>query len=110
MFVSRGRPPFTEAQLRTAVRLAECWADVLRLVDLGTGGANRRTVRKYVELWGIPTDHFDPAAGPRRANQGRTAPLAEVLVEHSTYSRSALKKRVFAEGVKRRECEQCGQG
>lgn len=96
--------------MRTAVRLAECWADVLRLVDLGTRGGNRRTVRKYVELWGIPTDHFDPAAGPRRASRRRMAPLAEVLVERSTYSRSALKKRLFAEGVKRRECEQCGQG
>jgi hypothetical protein len=109
LFVSRGRPPFTEAQLRTAVRLSHCWSDVLRCVDLGTRGNNRRTVQKYVALWGISTEHFDPHIGRRRAGRNRMVPLTDVLVEHSTYSRSALKKRLFDENVKARECEMCGQ-
>jgi hypothetical protein len=32
------------------------------------------------------------------------------LVEGSTFSRHHLKERLFAESLKRRECETCGQG
>jgi hypothetical protein len=37
-------------------------------------------------------------------------PLAEFLTENSTYSRSSLKRRLFAEGFKQRRCELCGVG
>lgn len=37
-------------------------------------------------------------------------PLKYLLVENSTYSRSSLKRRLYAEGVKTRRCEMCGQG
>jgi len=36
-------------------------------------------------------------------------PLSEVLVPNSTYSRGYLKQRLFAEGLKDRRCEMCGQ-
>ena len=74
-------------------------------------GGNHRTIRRYAEeIWRIPVDHFDPAA-VRRAPLGRSAvPLAAVLVEGSTYQRSLLKERLFAEGLKARLCELCGQG
>ena len=74
-------------------------------------GGNHRTIRRYAEeVWRIPVDHFDPAAA-RRAPLGRPAvPLADVLVEGSSYQRSLLKERLFAEGLKARRCELCGQG
>jgi hypothetical protein len=37
-------------------------------------------------------------------------PLAELLVEGSTYPRGHLKRRLFAEGIKEPRCEVCGQG
>jgi hypothetical protein len=37
-------------------------------------------------------------------------PLEEILVEDSNYSRGGLKKRLYAEGIKERHCELCGQG
>jgi transposase-like protein len=37
-------------------------------------------------------------------------PLADVLVERSTYPRGRLKERLFAEGLKERRCKLCGQG
>ncbi len=37
-------------------------------------------------------------------------PLAEVLVRGSTYRRHTLKARLYAEGLKERACELCGQG
>jgi hypothetical protein len=36
--------------------------------------------------------------------------LTEILVENSTYHRGHLKRRLYEEGVKPRECELCGQG
>lgn len=32
------------------------------------------------------------------------------MVEHSSYSRHKLKRRLYDEGLKDRRCEQCGQG
>ncbi|MEO8686610.1 MAG: HNH endonuclease [Solirubrobacteraceae bacterium] len=32
-----------------------------------------------------------------------------MLVEHSTYRRQSLKKRLYAEGLKQRRCELCGR-
>ena len=102
-------PPFTESQLRDAVRQSLCWRDVLRALNRGIAGNNHRTVQKYVALWDIPTDHFDPLARIRRGAATRIRPLEEVLVEHSTYKRESLKMRLYREGLKERRCELCGQ-
>jgi transposase-like protein len=86
------------------------YAEVLRRLGLRAAGGNHRTVRKYVEdVWRIPVDHFD-AQRARSAAPARAIPLAEVLVEGSTYHRGHLKRRLLAEGLKRPECEMCGQG
>ena len=76
-------------------------------------GGNPRTVKKWAERWDIDTGHFDPRASTRaalRKHQNKPKPLEEVLVADSTYSRSNLKVRLYAEGLKRPECELCGQG
>jgi hypothetical protein len=75
-------------------------------------GGNHATLRKYAEqIWRIPTDHFDPHASQRIQLATRVPrPLSEYLTQHSSYSRGALKRRLFAEGVKERRCELCGVG
>jgi hypothetical protein len=68
-------------------------------------------LRKYVdEVWQIPTTHFDPEAVRLARSRPRPAPLDEVLVQGSTYSRAKLKHRQYDEGLKSRQCEICGQG
>jgi hypothetical protein len=103
---------FTETELRAAVAASQSYSAVLRRLGMRAAGGNHGTIRKYVALWGISVDHFDPHATQRR-RAGRPAataqPLAEILVEHSTYSRGHLKERLFREGVKVRVCELCGQ-
>jgi transposase-like protein len=77
-------------------------------------GGNWRTLKSYViNVWRIPIDHFDPHAASRKAlERGRypARPLSEILVAGSTFSRGHLKKRLYAEGLKTRWCELCGQG
>ena len=109
MFVPR-RPPFTEDRLRAVVAESLCMSDVLRALGLRCAGGNPKTIKKYVALWGISTEHFDPHIGRRRAGRTQMLPLEKVLVENSTYSRNNLKRRLYDSGLKERRCEMCGQG
>jgi hypothetical protein len=109
MFVARP-VRFTEAELRDAVAGAFCYAEVLRRLGLRVAGGNPKTIQKYVALWGIPVDHFDPDAVRRRGIRREARPLDAVLVENSTYHRGHLKRRLYAEAIKTPRCELCGQG
>jgi transposase-like protein len=112
MFVSmQRRVRFTEEETRAAVAASKSYSEVLRRLGLRAAGGNHKTIKKYVALWEIPTEHFDPYAALRAANRssGRAQPLEAILVEHSTYSRGHLKARLYREGVKRPVCELCGQ-
>jgi hypothetical protein len=104
------RTRYTEAEAREAVAASRSYAETLRRLGMCQGGGAAEILRKWVRVWGIPVDHFDPHWAARTRNSTRTRPLESVLVEHSTYSRSTLKKRLYGEGLKRPECELCGQG
>jgi hypothetical protein len=108
LFVSERSIRFTEEQARAAIAASLSWAESLRRLDMCASGGNWRTLQKYAQLWQIPTDHFDPYAANRGPRPGKT-PLADVLVENSTYNRASLKRRLFEEGLKERRCELCGQ-
>lgn len=106
------RVRFTEDELRDALARSRSWSEALRRLRYRSAGGNWRTLQKYAAQWGISTDHFDPDAARRvgldRA-RGKPRPLEEVMVKGSSYSRSHLKRRLFAEGLKQRCCEMCGQ-
>jgi hypothetical protein len=105
------RRRYSEDEVRAAVADSLSYAEVLRRLGLRAAGGNHRTIRKYVEdVWRIPVDHFDAQRARRSPAPARASPLAEVLVEASTYHRGHLKRRLLAEGLKRPECEICGQG
>src|SRR4051812_41356619 len=102
---------FSEEEVRVAVAASLSYAEARRRLGLRAAGGNHRTIRKYVEdVWRISVDHFDAAQARAAAGRLRAVPLAEVLVEASTYHRGHLKRRLLEEGLKRLECEMCGQG
>jgi hypothetical protein len=103
------QPPFSEGDARHAIRASRCWADALRRLGYESRGQNFRTLKRHAERWAIPTDHFDPHLSQKRAGKTRLTPLNEVLVAGSSYARGTLKRRLYAEGLKQRKCEQCGQ-
>jgi hypothetical protein len=110
LFVSRS-PRFTESEARAAIAASLSYSEALRRLALRPAGGNHRTLRKYAEeIWHIPTDHFDPDAARRKSLRHEPIPLDEVLIEGSTYSRRSLKARLYATGLKHRQCELCGQG
>jgi hypothetical protein len=110
MFVARRGPRFTEDQARKAIAESSSWTEALRKLNYCPTGGNPKTLKKYARMWGVSTDHFDPYAGVMDRVRKPKKPLAEVLVEHSTYSRSNLKRRLYEDGLKQACCEICGQG
>jgi HNH endonuclease len=104
-------PRYTEAEVRDAVAGARSVAEALRRLGLQPAGGNHRTLKQLIARYDLSTEHFDPywAQHERRAARPAT-PLEVILVEHSTYHRNHLKRRLYDEGLKTRECEMCGQG
>jgi hypothetical protein len=113
MFV-RGQPRYSEDQARKAITASRSYAEALRHLGMCASGGNWKTLKHYATaVWGIEVGHFDPYAASRDAlerNRWSPQPLEKVLVEGSSFSRGQLKKRLYAEGIKQRRCELCGQG
>ena len=89
---------------------AHSMAETLRQLGLRPAGGNHKTLKKLIDHYGISTEHFDPYWTQRGKRRPDATPLETILVEHSTYSRNHLKRRLYDEGLKRRACELCGQG
>ncbi len=103
-------PRYSREQAEAAVVASLSYAETLRRLRMCPTGGGAEVLKKYVGLWDISTAHFDPSAA-QRAGLGHTArPLAEVLVEGSSYHRQHLKRRLLAERLKEPACELCGQG
>lgn len=106
----RRRPRWTDDQLREAVAAATSYAQAIRTLGLVPAGGNFVQVQRRIRELALDTSHFlgrgwnvgwkvDPR--PR-------LPLAEVLVAGRWTTSHALKKRLFAAGLKQPRCELCG--
>ena len=93
-------PRWTEQQLRDAVAVSDSYSDVLRHFGLRTAGGNAGTVLRWAERWDISMEHFTHGANRLVGRPRQARPLDEVLVEHSTYGRGSLKKRLYDAGVR----------
>jgi ribosomal protein S27AE len=109
MFV-RGGPRYNKDEAQAAIAGSLSWTEALRRLGMCQSGGGHLILKKYAALWGISTDHFDPYASLRGSGIRRRKPLAEILVEHSRFSRTSLKKRLYEAGLKQPVCELCGQG
>jgi hypothetical protein len=104
-------PRFSEADAREAIAASLSYSEALRRLGMRPAGGNHRTLRKYAEeIWRIRVDHFDPRAANQANLRHDPIPLELILVNGTTYSRRSLKRRLYAAGLKSRECELCGQG
>jgi hypothetical protein len=101
---------YTEEEVRAAVESARSLSEALQALGLRAAGGNFATIKRQIERFGISTAHMDPEWRKRGTHGPRPrTPLAEVLVEGSTYQRGALKRRLYEQGLKPRCCELCGQ-
>jgi hypothetical protein len=101
-------PAYSESEARDAVAASFNYAETLRRLGLCPTGGNAALLKSWLGRWDVDASHFD--ARQRGFDSARVAiPLADVLVEHSSYARSNLKARLYAEGIKPPVSELCGQ-
>ncbi len=103
-------PRWTEPELRATVAASESLGEALRAFGLRAAGGNYRQISAAIERWDISIAHFTYRKRRRAPSGSVGIPLVEVLVEHSSYHRGSLKRRLYAEEFKQRCCELCGLG
>src|SRR5215467_11773042 len=96
---------YIEHQVRNAVASVRSLTEALRTLGLRAAGGNFKTLRNLIERHAIDTGHFDPNWTRRNPRAPKGRPLDEILVVDSNYNRGTLKRRLFREGLKRRQCE-----
>lgn len=96
--------------LEYIVRTSKSQKEVLEKLHIRCAGGNSRTLKKYLLIHNIDTDHFiknyDRMVNLKIENKKK---LEEILVENSTFSRTHLKERLYEEGLLERKCCLCGQ-
>ena len=111
IFISM-RYKHTKEELEEAVRKSLAIAGVCRELNMKACGGNYKTLHAKFKEWEIDTSHFTGAAwnqGEKFTPFGKTYELVDALVENSPYkSSNNLKKRLFKEGIKTKQCEECG--
>lgn len=78
--------------------------------DLGLSvqaGGNASHISKLIKKFGINTSHFKGKS--HGTSIRKKVPLEDVLIQNSSYSRHALKKRLLNKGLLEDKCQICGQ-
>lgn len=105
--IKKGDPSYTKENLNEVIENSKCWSDVLRQLGLSIHGFNVRTIKKYVKLYKISHDHFDPHScmgGSRRDKYSND----ELFAKNTNVTRSVVKTRILKLGLKPYQCVICG--
>ena len=101
---------WTQNQLITAARESTSIRQVLAKLGLIEAGGNYAQIKKFLKQYGVNTSHFK-GMGWNKGLIGIGKPrlaLKEILTRNNYFQSFKLKKRLFAEGLKQRHCEECG--
>jgi len=85
-------------------------AEILRRLGIQAQAGNYKTLKRRLIEEHIDTQHLPIGCRNYKGKKiSNPVSLDNVLVEHSSYSRSSLKKRLLREGLLKNECVECGQ-
>ncbi len=101
---------WTVEQLSFAVKDSFSLRQVIGKLGLIEAGGNYAQVKRYIKEYRLDSSHFRGMAWNRGMRGiGRPhIPLVAILVEDSDFQSFKLKKRLFSDGLKKKECEECG--
>ena len=102
---------YTDQDIIAAVRSSFSIAQVLKQLGLSPTGANYQGLHAHFARLGVDTSHFTGQGHLKGKHHSWTPsrPLAEILVENSTYkTTSDLKARLLKEGLLVNRCSVCG--
>lgn len=107
---SYDRNRWNESNIRTIIESVTSKRQALRKLGLREAGGNYSQLSRYIEKYAINTAHFSG----RGWSKGKIIPrtpildLSEILIKGSTFQSNKLKYRLFAAGLKKPLCEECG--
>lgn len=101
-----------EETFRELIAASPGTKEALSAFGLRNVGNNFRTLHRRIEELGLSKSHFRTSGDWQRENTWRvtSVPLDAVLVEHSTYGRRSIKRRLVANGTLAEKCAVCGMG
>lgn len=106
---NRIKNKYLKQNLEPIIKNSKTISEVIQKLKLTAIGGNHKTIVKYIKKYNIDTSHFEQRSDRMRL-LNPAIPLDKVLVENCNYNRVHLKNRLYKEGIKKRECEECGQG
>ncbi|MFC1720802.1 HNH endonuclease [Patescibacteria group bacterium] len=101
---------WSEDDLKNAVLNSTSIRQVLGKLNLKQAGGNYVQVKYYIKKYNIDIKHFT-GQGWNKGMRGIGKPrisLKEILTKNSSFQSYKLKKRLFKEGLKKPQCEECG--
>ncbi len=101
---------YTNVQLIEATKSSTSIRQVLGKLGLAEAGGNYSVIKRRIRLLGIDVSHFN-GQGWKKGNCTPIVParpLSEILRIGTYFQSFKLKKRLFAEGMKERRCEEFG--
>ena len=103
------RRSWNQGELVRAVGESISFRGVLIKLNLRPTGGNYEQVKKYIKEYNLNTAHFRGAAWNKGLHFKRSCiPLKDILQKGTLFQSFKLKKRLFAEGLNPRCCEECG--
>lgn len=104
------RADYRRDHMAPIVAASRSHSEVALRMGLRVAGGNIGIIKKYVALYQLDVSHFEKQSDrARRLGVAQTIPMEKIFCEHSVVSRAVVKKRLFALGLRKRECELCGQ-
>jgi hypothetical protein len=100
---------YNEKELREIVENSHTYKECFDKLGIRAAGSNYRHLKKYISKYEIDTSHFEHYFNYGNRDSKFKINLHDILIENSTYSRTNLKKRLYDEGLLKRECCLCGQ-
>jgi Zn finger protein HypA/HybF involved in hydrogenase expression len=102
---------YQKDNLTEIVKESKSISDVIIKLGLRNAGGNFKTIKNYIKIYNIDTDHFESeelrVVKFKELSKEKKVDLNLVLIENSTYSRSSLKKRLVEENILDYKCEKC---
>ena len=106
-----GRSKHSDEDVAAAVGASLTYAEALSRLGLAAAGGNYATIQRVVRKLGLDTSHMRGqgwAKGRTVTPRVPAIPLAEILVQDSSYQSHKLKRRLLNSGLLPRICARCG--
>ena len=100
-------------KLTEAIKNSYCYSDIFNNLNKKMTGSSLKTIKKLISEYGIDINHFDQyKKNKENCKNGLSFkyPISHWLVFGSNIGSHHLKLKLYKEGLKKRECELCGQG